>query len=125
MKIIPYGRQYIDHKDIKSVSKVLNSELISKFITELNNNNNTFILSLIKDLHPADTADLLETLNSDDRKSVVGIVNESFPSEVLPSMNVPILLDIIEEFELNHLVRMLSKSDIIKTSSDQNYHSIP
>ena len=29
MKIIPYGRQYIDHKDIKSVSKVLNSELIT------------------------------------------------------------------------------------------------
>lgn len=29
MKIIPYGRQYIDHKDIKSVSRVLNGELIT------------------------------------------------------------------------------------------------
>ena len=98
MKIIPYGRQYIDHKDIKSVSKVLNSELISKFLLELSNKNISFILNLIKELHPADTADLLETLNSDDRKIVVGIVKEDFPSETLPSMNVPILIDIIEEF---------------------------
>ncbi len=98
-------------KKIANTSIVLNSELISKVILELSNNNNIFILNLIKELHPADTADLLETLNSDDRKKVVGIVKESFPSESLPSMNVPILIDILEEFELNQLVRMLSELD--------------
>ena len=90
---------------------VLNSDLITKVISELGNENFTFIVNLIEELHPADTADLLETLNSEDRKKVVKIIKENFPSETLPSMNVPILLDIIEEFEISHLVRMLSELD--------------
>ena len=90
---------------------VLNSDLITKVISELGNENFTFIINLIEELHPADTADLLETLNSEDRKKVVKIIKENFPSETLPSMNVPILLDIIEEFEISHLVRMLSELD--------------
>ena len=92
-------------------SIVLNNNLISKVISELGNDNLSFILNLINDLHPADTADLLETLNSDDRKKVINIVKEKFPSETLPSMNVPILLDVIEEFDFNHLVRMLAELD--------------
>ena len=92
-------------------SIALNSELISKVISELGNENFPFILTLINDLHPADTADLLETLNSDDRKKVINILKENFPSETLPSMNVPILLDVIEEFDFNHLIRMLSELD--------------
>ena len=90
---------------------VLNSDLITKVTSELENENFTFIINLVEELHPADTADLLETLNSEDRKKVVKIMKENFPSETLPSMNVPILLDIIEEFELSHLVRMLSELD--------------
>ena len=90
---------------------VLNSDLITKVTSELENENFTFIINLVEELHPADTADLLETLNSEDRKKVVKIMKENFPSETLPSMNVPILLDIIEEFELIHLVRMLSELD--------------
>ena len=42
---------------------ILNSDLITKVISELGNENFTFIINLIEELHPADTADLLETLN--------------------------------------------------------------
>ena len=98
-------------KNLSSSLIVLNSDLITKVISELGNENFTFLINLIKELHPADTADLLETLNSEDRKNVVKIIKENFPSETLPSMNVPILLDIIEEFEISHLVRMLSELD--------------
>ncbi len=90
---------------------VLNSDLITKVISEISNENFSFIINLVEELHPADTADLLETLNSEDRKKVVRTIKESFPSETLPSMNVPILLDIIEEFEISHLIRMLSELD--------------
>ena len=58
-----------------------------------------------------DTADLLETLNSEDRKKVVNFLEEKFPSETLPATNVPILIDIIEEFEINHFIKMLSELD--------------
>ena len=88
-----------------------NRDLISKVITEVNNDNKKFINDLIKELHPADTADLLETLNSEDRKKVVNFLEEKFPSETLPATNVPILIDIIEEFEINHFIKMLSELD--------------
>ncbi len=88
-----------------------NRNLISKVISEINYNNKKFIIDLIKELHPADAADLLETLNSEDRKKVVKFMGEKFPSETLPSTNVPILIDIIEEFEINHLIKMLSELD--------------
>ena len=51
----------------------INSDLITRVISELGNENFTFIINLIEELHPADTADLLETLNSEDRKKIVKI----------------------------------------------------
>ena len=45
---------------------VLNNDLITKVISELGNENFTFIINLIEELHPADTADLLETLNNEE-----------------------------------------------------------
>ena len=60
---------------------ILNSDLITKVISELGNENFTFIIKLIEEFHPADTADLLETLNSEDRKKVVKIIKENFESE--------------------------------------------
>ena len=65
---------------------VLNSDLITKVITELGNENFTFILNLIAELHPADTADLLETLNSEDRKKVVKIVNVKIRSTSITAL---------------------------------------
>ena len=39
----------------------INPELISKVVNSINNNEKEYILSLINELHPAHTADLLET----------------------------------------------------------------
>ena len=56
-------------KKSSNSSIVLNSDLIAKVISELDNENVTFVINLIEELHPADTADLLETLNTEDRKT--------------------------------------------------------
>jgi len=89
----------------------INPELISKVVNSINNNDKEYILSLINELHPADTADLLETLANEERKKLVYILQHSFPPETLPAMNVPILIDIIEEFEIEQLTRMLLELD--------------
>ena len=68
-------------------------------------------MSIIDELHPADTADLLETLSGEERKRIIEILKHKFPADALPSMNVPILIDIIEYFEVSHLIQMLSKLD--------------
>ena len=50
-------------------------------------------------------------LSEEYRKNVIFILEEKFPSEILPSMNVPILVSIIEYFNLEHLIKMLSTLD--------------
>ena len=50
-------------------------------------------------------------LSEDYRKKVIYILAEKFPEEILPSMNVPILVSIIEYFKLAHLIKMLSILD--------------
>jgi magnesium transporter len=89
----------------------INPELISKVVSSINNNDNEYIFSLINELHPADTADLLETLANEERKKLVHILKHNFPPETLASMNVPILIDIIEDFEIEQLNRMLLELD--------------
>jgi magnesium transporter len=89
----------------------INPELISKVVNSINNNDKEYILSLINELHPADTADLLETLANEERKKLVYILKYNFPPETLPAMNVPILIDIIEGFEIEQLSKMLLELD--------------
>ena len=89
----------------------INPELISKVVNSINNNDKEYILSLINELHPADTADLLETLANEERKKLVYILKYNFPPETLPAMNVPILIDILEGFEIEQLSKMLLELD--------------
>ena len=101
----------IDEQQIIENIIGINSELITKVVAEIHNNNKEYILLLIKKLHPADSADLLETLAHEERKKLVFILKDNFPPEALPAMNVPILIDIIEDFEIEHLIKMLLKLD--------------
>ena len=45
------------------------------------------------------------------RRKVIYILSDNFPEEILPSMNVPILISVIEYFKLDHLIKMLSVLD--------------
>ncbi|MDC0651806.1 magnesium transporter [Alphaproteobacteria bacterium] len=105
-----FSKKITESQRIESIIGI-NPELISKVISEINNNNKEYILLLIKKLHPADTADLLETLAREERKKLVYILKEHFPAETLPAVNVPILIDIIEGFEFEHLSKMLLELD--------------
>ena len=44
-------------------------------------------------------------LSEEYRKNVIYMLEDKFPSEILPSMNVPILVSIIEYFNLKHLIK--------------------
>ena len=86
-------------------------EIVESIITYVDNNKKEKIIAFLKKIHPADAADLLEMLSEDYRKKVIYILSVNFPEEILPSMNVPILISIIEYFKLDHLVKMLSVLD--------------
>ena len=89
----------------------INVELISKVVSELNDGHKNYLISLCRELHPADTADLIEMLNSEDRKKLIHYLKDDLLPDTLPSMNVPVLIDVLEEFKVSHLTNMLSKLD--------------
>ncbi len=95
----------------KSNSLGITSEIVNDIITYVDNNKKEKIVLFLNNIHPADAADLLEMLSEEYRKKVINILSNKFPEEILPSMNVPILISIIEYFKLDHLIKMLSTLD--------------
>ena len=89
----------------------ITSQTVNDIISYVDNNKKEKVISFINKIHPADAADLLEMLSEEYRRNVIAILEEKFPSEILPSMNVPILVSIIEYFNLEHLIKMLSTLD--------------
>ena len=86
-------------KDITSTIGI-SDELINKIIIDLDRINNEKVILNILNMHPADTADLIEKLSSEYRKKIIKILGNKFPSDALASMNVPVLITIIDLFSL-------------------------
>ena len=76
----------------------ITSQTVNDIISYVDNNKKEKVISFINKVHPADAADLLEMLSEEYRRNVIDLLEEKFPSEILPSMNVPILVSIIEYF---------------------------
>ena len=95
-------------KDITSTIGI-SDELINKIIIDLDRINNEKVILNILNMHPADTADLIEKLSSEYRKKIIKILGNKFPSDALASMNVPVLITIIDLFKITHLTKMLSE----------------
>ena len=89
----------------------ITSQTVDDIITYVDNNKKEKVILLLNKIHPADAADLLEMLTEEYRKNVIFMLSDKFPAEILPSMNVPILISIIEYFNLEHLIKMLSTLD--------------
>ncbi len=89
----------------------ITSQIINKVIADVDGENKENINDLLTNIHPADAADLLETLSSDYRRKVIFYLADKFPAETLPSMNVPVLIDIIDTFQIEHLANMVSELD--------------
>ena len=100
-----------------SSSLGISPNVVADITADVDNNKKEKIILFLNKIHPADAADLLEMLSQDYRKKVIFILSDKFPEEILPSMNVPILISIIEYFQLDHLIRMLSILD----SDDTTY----
>ncbi len=90
---------------------VITSEFVSRITLSLDSDYNDTSKNMLLSLHPADLADLIETLNEDYRKKIVSNLGDSFPEETLPSMSVPILTNVLELISISLLTSLLSKLD--------------
>ncbi|TQV77940.1 magnesium transporter [Denitrobaculum tricleocarpae] len=71
----------------------------------------TEIEDLVPGLHEADAADLLETLNRDERKLLVEILGSTFDPEILPNLDVSVREEVIEWLGPTGLARAVTELD--------------
>ena len=67
----------------KKVNFEFNKEFIRVVNEKIQNNDALFITNSFKDMHPADTADIIEHLNESDREKLIKLNNFKIDPEVL------------------------------------------
>ncbi len=71
----------------------------------------TELEDLVPGLHEADAADLLETLNRDERKLLVEVLGSTFDPEILPNLDVSVREEVIEWLGPTGLARAVTELD--------------
>ena len=92
-----------------------NLNLSSKIITInklLDENNNPYLLSFVKELHNADIADLIQNLDENKRIKFIKIIKDSFDPEILTYLNESLKEEIIDYLDIKKLASNASDLDV-------------
>ena len=79
----------------KKVNFEFNKEYIRVVNEKIQNNDAEFITNSFKEMHPADTADIIEHLNESDRENLIKLNNFKIDPEVFVELNESIKAEII------------------------------
>lgn len=95
----------------RTISDVYFGEILNDIKNLLENNQHDFIRNIIADLHPADISDLIEQLDSDDRKKIFSILPPETASEVLTELEDPPTEDLLEEMDSHDIAKIVDHMD--------------
>ena len=110
----------------KKVNFDFNKNFITIFSDKINNSDLQFINQSLKDLHPSDTANLIENLSYETRVKLIEIesfniapeifieLNESIQGEVLLLLSIDSVSNIIKRLESDDAVSILENLDVNK-----------
>ena len=110
----------------KKVNFDFNKNFITVFNDKINNNDHQFISQTLKDLHPSDTANLIENLSHETRVKLIEIdslyiapeifieLNESIQGEVLQLLSIDSVSNIIKRLQSDDAVSILENLDLKK-----------
>ena len=88
-----------------------NNKLINAVIANCNEENRANLEGLIEPLHPADLADLLTFLNTDQRSYILGTLKEDRYTEVLAELDDTIIDETVQNLEEKKVVRSISEME--------------
>jgi magnesium transporter len=108
-------------KDItdKKVNFEFNKELINIFNNKIKDNDTEFLNKTLKELHPADSADIIENLNSENRPKLIELegfsldpeifieLNESIQTEIFIILSVDSIVNILKRLESDNALKIL------------------
>ena len=113
----------------KKVNLEFNKDFINLFSDKIKSTDIAFINQTLKDLHPSDTANLIENLAKDTREKLIEIegfnigpeifieINESIQSEVLQLLSDDSIANIIKRLESDNSIKILENLEPSKKNS--------
>ena len=113
----------------KKVNLEFNKDFINLFSDKIKSRDISFINQTLKDLHPSDTANLIENLAKDTREKLIEIegfnigpeifieINESIQSEVLQLLSDDSIANIIKRLESDNSIKILENLEPSKKNS--------
>jgi len=114
----------------KKVNFEFNKEYIKVVTDKIANNDAVFISNSFKEMHPADTADIIEQLNQSDRENLIKLNNFKIDPQVFVELNESIQTEIIKYLSTESIVYILKnlESDdsikILENLDEQNKNEI-
>jgi len=119
----------------KKVNFEFNKEYIRVVNEKIQNNDAEFITSSFKEMHPADTADIIEHLNESDREKLIKLnsfkidpevfieLNESIQSEIIKYLSIDTIVSILKNLESDNAIKILENLD--EKNKDIILNSLP
>ncbi len=107
----------------KKVNFEFNKELINVFNKKIKDNDTNFLNKTLKELHPADSADIIENLTEANRSKLIELegfsldaeifieLNESIQSEIFILLSVESIANILKRLESDNALKILENLD--------------
>ncbi len=119
----------------KKVNFEFNKEYIRVVNEKIKNNDAEFITNSFKEMHPADTADIIEHLSEDDREKLIKLnsfkidpevfieLNESIQSEITKYLSTDTIISILKNLESDNAIKILE--NLNEKNKDIVLNSLP
>tara|TARA_B100002003_G_scaffold242299_1_gene265155 strand:- start:29 stop:1408 length:1380 start_codon:yes stop_codon:yes gene_type:complete len=119
----------------KKVNFEFNKEYIRVVHEKIQNNDAEFITNSFKEMHPADTADIIEHLGENDREKLIKLnnfkiepevfieLNESIQSEIIKYLSTDTIVSILKNLESDNAIKILENLD--EKNKDVVLNSLP
>ena len=105
----------------KKVNFEFNKEFINVFSKKIEDNNTEFLNKTLKELHPADSADLIENLIPEKRSRLIELegfsldpeifieLNESIQTEIFIILSIESITNILRRLESDNALKIIEK----------------
>jgi len=93
----------------KKVNFEFNKEFINVFSKKIKDNDTNFLDKTLKELHPADAADIFENLISENRSKLIELVGYSLDPEIFIELNESIQTEVFILLSIESIVNILKR----------------
>ena len=106
----------------KKVNFEFNKEFINLFSKKIKENDTNFINNTLKELHPSDSADIIENLVSENRSKLIELEGFSLDPEIFIELNESIQTEVFILLSIESIANILKRleSDITRLRDPKN-----